>query len=380
MRAQPKVLLVTASFGNGHNQVSHALKHTFEELGIGTVEIFDLYAEAYPYWNEAAKFLYKQSFSIGSSLYKMFFYGMDKMYSTKAGKLYNKLGEKQLEAIIQSKQPDIIITTFPVGTVPEWRKKSQNKFRIYTVVTDYCLHSTWVHPEIDRYYVATEDVKQKIIQSGIPAERIYVSGIPIRKAFEAEKDAAYLLNKYHLHPEKKKLLIMAGAQGVVKDLKWIASNLLDRSDMEIIIVCGRNQKLFNQLNKLKSSYEDQLKLFGYVDDVHELYELADVMITKPGGITLSETIAKQLPTILYKPVPGQENENSLYFCKIGASVTVRDKESIVKETLYLLNHSNKLTEMREALYHLQREESSQQIVTDILQSFANSKASSLFLA
>ncbi|WP_051317124.1 MGDG synthase family glycosyltransferase [Ectobacillus panaciterrae] len=375
MRAQPKVLLFTASFGNGHNQVSHALKHTFQELGVGTVDIYDLYAEAYPYWNEAAKFLYKQSFTVGPSLYKLFFYGMDKMYGTKAGKLYCRLGEKKLETIIRDKNPDIVITTFPVGTVPEWRRRSRRNFRIYTVVTDYCLHSTWVHPEIDRYYVATEDVKQKIVKNGILPEDIYVSGIPIRKAFETERNTEYLLNKYGLQPHAKRLLIMAGAQGVVKNVKWIAANLLERSDMEIVIVCGRNQQLYNQLNKLKNQHPQQLKLFGYVEDVHELYELADAMITKPGGITLSETIATKLPTILYKPVPGQEKENSLYFCKIGAAITVRDKESIVTETLHLLQHAQKLSEMRQALGQVHRQESAKQIVSDILHSFSQNPAS-----
>jgi processive 1,2-diacylglycerol beta-glucosyltransferase len=103
MQEQPKILLITASFGNGHNQVSHALKHTFTEFGIGAVEIYNLYAEAYPYWNEGAKFLYKQAFTIGSSLYKLLFYGMDKVYRTKAGKLYCRIGEKKLEFIIRDK-------------------------------------------------------------------------------------------------------------------------------------------------------------------------------------------------------------------------------------------------------------------------------------
>jgi processive 1,2-diacylglycerol beta-glucosyltransferase len=367
MRTQPKVLLFTASFGNGHNQVSHALKHTFQEFGIGTVDIYDLYAEAYPYWNEAAKFLYKQSFSVGSSLYKMFFYGMDRIYSTKAGKLYCRIGEKKLEAIIEEKQPDIVITTFPVSTVPEWRRRSGRSFKIYTVITDYCLHSTWVHPEIDRYYAATEDVKQKIMASGVPCDKVYVSGIPIRKAFETEQSKSQLLRKYNLNPQAKRLLIMAGAQGVVKNIKWIAAQLLEQSDIELVIVCGKNEQLYNQLHKLQLRYHNQLKLFGYMEDVHELYELADIMITKPGGITLSETIATKLPTILYRPVPGQEKENSLYFCKIGASITVRDKESIVTEALHLLQHGDRLSEMRLALSQVHRQESARQIVDDILQ-------------
>ncbi|MFD3448752.1 glycosyltransferase [Microbacteriaceae bacterium 4G12] len=369
MKKQPTILLITAGFGSGHNQASHALKHTFEEFGVGTIQIYDLYAEAYPYWNKAVQFLYRQSFNIGSPLYKMFFYGMDRMYGTKALSWYLKLGEKTLDDILEEKQPDIIITTFPVATVPEWRRKTQKKFQIYTIVTDYCLHRTWVHSEIDRYYVATEEVKQKVVQNGIPPEKIYVSGIPIRKEFEIEKNEAMLVSN-QLQSDRKKLLIMAGAQGVVKNIKWIATNILDRSNVQVMIVCGQNQQLYKQLNKVQAEYGERLKLFGYVENIHELYEMADVMITKPGGITLSETIAKQLPTILYKPIPGQEKENSLFFCKIGASVAVQEKEDVVRESLHLLAHTNKLSEMRQALHRVHQKESAKQIAEDILQSFS----------
>lgn len=206
MIKQPKILLITASFGNGHYQVSNVLKHAFEEFGVGTVQVHDLYAEAYPRWNEIAKFLYKQAFTYGSFFYKHFFYFMDKMYGTKATHWYVKLGEQRLEALLQTEQPDIVITTFPVGTVPEWRKKTKGKFQLYTIVTDYCLHRTWLHDEIDRYYVATEEVKHKILSNGIPIEKIYVSGIPIRKEFESIKSYGDVIQTYKLDPNRKKYL------------------------------------------------------------------------------------------------------------------------------------------------------------------------------
>jgi processive 1,2-diacylglycerol beta-glucosyltransferase len=378
VKTQPKILLVTASFGNGHNQVSHALQHTFKEFGVHSVKIYDLYADAYPYWNEIAKFLYQRSFTIGAPLYKLFFYGTDKMYRTKAAYFYCRLGKKRLETVVEEEKPDIIITTFPVGTVPEWRRKTKQPFQLYTVVTDYCLHRTWIHEEIDRYYVATEEVKQKIIQNGISPRNIYVSGIPIRKAFESGPNARQLQNKYGLHTDRKTLLFMAGAYGVVKNLKTITTNILEQSDVQIIVVCGQNKQLYNQLSKLKLIYTKRLHIFGYVDDVHELYAIADAMITKPGGITLSEATAKQLPTILYRPVPGQEKENSLFFSRLGAAVVVSNKEAIVKEVLHLLNHTSKLDEMSQALARIHQKESAPQIVQDILYSFSNRKTSQQF--
>jgi processive 1,2-diacylglycerol beta-glucosyltransferase len=369
MIRHPKVLLITASFGNGHHQVSRVLKHTFEEFGIGTVQVYDLYAEAYPRLNEAVKFLYNQAFKYGALMYKLFFYFMDNMYGTAATSWYLRLGERKLEALLQSEHPDIVITTFPVGTVPEWRKKTKGTFQLYTIVTDYCLHRTWLHDEIDRYYVATEEVKDKIRSNGITAEKIHVSGIPIRKEFEDSKNNGYIIQNYQLNPHDKKVLILAGAQGVVKNIKWITTRLLRESNVQVIVVCGKNKRLYNQLQKISTKYEQQLKFFGYVENIHELYEVADIMITKPGGVTLSEAIAKKLPTILYKPVPGQEKENSMFFDKKGASVVLRNKEHVVQEALHLLHHSNKLDNMRKALENLYQKQSSYQITSNILHAF-----------
>ncbi|MCP8969296.1 MGDG synthase family glycosyltransferase [Ectobacillus ponti] len=366
---QPKVLLITASFGNGHNQVSRVLKHAFEEFGIGNVEVCDLYAEAYPHWNEIAKFLYKQAFTIGPSLYKKFFYFMDKRYGTTATKWYMRLGEKKLEHILEEKKPDIIITTFPVGTVPELRKTKSYKFQLYTVVTDYCLHRTWVHEEIDRYYVATEAVKQKLCMNGVPAENIRVSGIPIRKEFEYARSRSRIMEKYKISPDYKKVLIVAGAQGVVKHIGWIAERLLEDPAVQLLIVCGRNEKLYQQLAVLQPFYGSRLQVFAYVEKIHELYEAADIMITKPGGITLSEAVAKKLPTVLYKPVPGQEQENSVFFNQAGAAVVLRNKEEVVRETLSLLHHTNRLQNMKYALEDLHKAGSSVLITSDILQFF-----------
>lgn len=366
---EPKILVITASFGNGHNQVSNVIKHTFEKFGIGTVQIYDLYAHAYPYWNEVAKFLYKQAFTIAPSLYKQFFYFMDQKYGTKSTKWYVRLGEKQLEDILNAKQPDIVITTFPVGTVPELRKKKKYPFQLYTIVTDYCLHRTWIHEEIDRYYVATDEVKEKLVVNGISPEKVYVSGIPIRKEFETARNLNYMLDKYGLQAAYKKVLVVAGAQGVVKHIRWITERLLQDSTVQLLVVCGRNKRLYQQLTSLVPIYGDRLKLFQYVEHIHELYELADVMITKPGGITLSEAIAKKLPTVLYKPVPGQEQENSSFFNGRGASIVLRDKGAVVKETLLLLQQTNRLKQMRTALANLYKKDSSQRITMDILKSF-----------
>ncbi|MCP8967229.1 MGDG synthase family glycosyltransferase [Ectobacillus ponti] len=366
---KPKVLLITASFGNGHNQVSAVLKHTFEEFGIGNVEICDLYAQAYPYWNEFVKFLYKQAFTIGPSLYKRFFYFMDKRYGTKATGWYMKLGEKRLERILADQQPDIIITTFPVGTVPELRKTKRHKFQLYTIVTDYCLHRTWLHEEIDRYYVATEAVKQKLLGNGVPEDRIQVSGIPIRKEFEAARSRQHRMGTDETGPAYRRVLILAGAQGVVKNIAWIAKKLLQDQAVQLLIVCGRNKKLYRQLQALVMVYGARLRVFAYVDNIHELYEAADIMITKPGGITLSEAVAKKLPAVLYKPVPGQEQENSVFFNQAGAAVVLQDKKEVVKETLSLLHQTGRLQSMREALAGLYRAGSSSCITTDILESF-----------
>ena len=162
-----------------------------------------------------------------------------------------------------------------------------------TVLTDYTDHSYWVHPYTDRYLVGAEQVKQRLIRHRVPADRIVVTGIPVRLPFTRTYDRRALRNKYGLDPAIPTVLVMGGGYGLIgRQLPSVLQTAAFSAPVQFILVCGRNdklrQKLEEELGRAKTPH--RIAVTGYVDHVHELMALSDMIVTKPGGITVSEAL------------------------------------------------------------------------------------------
>ncbi len=362
-----KVLILTAKYGNGHVQVAKTLENKCKELGFKKVTICNLYSESFPIFSEITQYLYLKSFSIGKQFYRLFYYGVDKIYNKRMMNLYFKMGHKRLHQIVQNEQPDIIINTFPMIVVPEYRRKTGTVIPTYNVLTDFCLHKIWVHENIDKYYVATNHVKNKLTEIGVHPNSIKVTGIPIRAQFEEKRNQKEIYEKYQLDPNKKTLLIMAGAHGVLKNVKELCQTFItNRKDIQTVVVCGKNTLLKESLEPLAQMYPENFKVYSYVERVDELYQITSCMITKPGGITLTEATALGVPVILFKPVPGQEKENALFFEQNRAAIVVNQIEDMADEVDKLLSDQEKLEEMKKNIKKLHVPHSADLILEDII--------------
>lgn len=358
---------MTANYGNGHMQVAKTLYDECKSQGFEHVIVSNLYQESNPIVSEVTQYLYLKSFSIGKQFYRLFYYGVDKIYNKRKFNIYLKMGNKRLDELIQLHNPDIIIITFPMIVVPEYRNKTGKVIPTFNVMTDFCLHKIWVHENIDRYYVATDYVKQKLVEIGTHPSDVKVTGIPIRPQFEADVPKSIIYKKYGLSSDKKVLLIMAGAHGVLKNVKELCEALLLDSEVQIVVVCGKNVALKQSLSDLEQAHPDQLKALGYVEQIDELFRVTDCMITKPGGITLTEATAIGVPVILYKPVPGQEKENALFFEDYGAAIVINRHEDILESVTNLLQDEEKLNTMKQNIKKLHLKQSSQTILEDIVE-------------
>lgn len=358
---------MTANYGNGHMQVAKTLYDECKSQGFEHVVVSNLYQESNPIVSEVTQYLYLKSFSIGKQFYRLFYYGVDKIYNKRKFNIYLKMGNKRLDELIQLHNPDIIIITFPMIVVPEYRNKTGKVIPTFNVMTDFCLHKIWVHENIDRYYVATDYVKQKLVEIGTHPSDVKVTGIPIRPQFEADVPQSMIYKKYGLSSDKKVLLIMAGAHGVLKNVKELCEALLLDSEVQIVVVCGKNAALKQSLSVLEQAHPDQLKALGYVEQIDELFRVTDCMITKPGGITLTEATAIGVPVILYKPVPGQEKENALFFEEYGAAIVINRHEDILESVTNLLQDEEKLETMKQNMKKLHLKQSSQTILEDIVE-------------
>ncbi|MGG4203867.1 glycosyltransferase [Paenibacillus jamilae] len=374
----PKILILYASYGEGHVQAARAIMDSLRRLGRCEVQLLDLMAESHPWLNGLTKFVYMQSFKTIPQLYGWVYNITRGMQATSVfGHVLHSFGMRQLTLTLKKELPDLVIHTFPQLALPALRRKMGMSLPIVNVVTDFDLHGRWLHPDIDRYYVATEDIQQEAAQRGIPIERIIATGIPIHASFynmSADEIPVQEQVIPSLQSETTTLLIMAGAYGVLSGILDICRQLSQLPQLRLLIVCGRNQQLKAEVDALYADHPD-IYTYGFVDFVPALMRASNLVITKPGGITLSESIASGLPILVFKPVPGQELNNALYLQQKGAARIARTTEELIQHCLDLISTPSLAEEMMQAIELLRKPHPADQIAEDILHQLVDKRPS-----
>jgi processive 1,2-diacylglycerol beta-glucosyltransferase len=205
-----------------------------------------------------------------------------------------------------------------------YRRKKKKAFRVAVTLTDYEFHPVWLVSNVDLYFTATEEVKNSLVFYGVPPEKVITSGIPIHPRFSEKKDRNELLAKYGLSHQSPLVLISAGSFGVTPLGEAMSEFRSIREEFQMVVVCGNNAELRKDLEIRQKSESRLKKVFGFVDFMDELMAMSDLLITKPGGITVSESIAMGIPMILIEPIPGQEEANADYLVEQGTAVKARN--------------------------------------------------------
>ena len=203
------------------------------------------------------------------------------------------------------------------------------------------------------------------VANGLVQNQFMLTGIPVHDKFYQSLNRESLYKKYDLDPTKRTVLVAAGTHGVVSRVDEIAERLAAQPEIQVVVVCGKNEKLYNQTIELTKEFSN-LKVLGYCREMHELLEIADLMVTKPGGISLTEAAIKGVPVILYNPVYGQELENAKYFSDKKAAVIVSSESELIYHVLIILNEDGLLEEMKDNIKQLSRPYSAKTIVEDVL--------------
>ncbi len=237
---------------------------------------------------------------------------------------------KKVDSLIRSFSPDVVIATqaFPCEIVSRYKMETGAKFKVFGVLTDYAPHSFWISPAVDYYVVASEEVKKKLISKGVEEEKVKAFGIPIDPAFCFSKDPEEVRARLGFSGRFPLVLVMGGGQGL-GPLKRIVRSL-DRlgEDFGIITVCGNNKRLYESMLKLKGRLKHDLYPFGYVDNVDELMTVSKIIVTKAGGLTISEAMAKGLPMVIVNSLPGQEYNNLRFLLKHRCCLRAEDEKEV----------------------------------------------------
>jgi processive 1,2-diacylglycerol beta-glucosyltransferase len=216
--------------------------------------------------------------------------------------------------------PHLIITTH--FFVPQLLSEGPTEVSapLECVITDYDLHRFWVSDRISRYYVAHDGIAGKLRDMGVSADKISATGIPVHPIFDEHVGLRSLYQNYNLEPGLPVILVLSGGTGLSSQEKAVKALLRSERPMQILTVSGRNEALLRRLERLQAPAHIALRNLGYVSNMHELLSLSDMVITKPGGLTVSECLAKKKIMILFSPIPGQEERNADFVVRKHAGV------------------------------------------------------------
>jgi len=261
----------------------------------------------------------------------------------------------KLEKLFKDVAPDVVACTqaFPCGMVADYKKNTNNGVPLVGVLTDFVPHSYWIYDLVNYYIAPSPEVMQRFIQKGVDAARIKVFGIPFDPKFTQTLDKGELRRKLGLSSAFT-VLVMGGGQGLGPIASIVKTLDNAEGNFQVIVVCGTNKKVYNHLAKISYAFRKKIILLGYCDNVNELMSVADVIVSKPGGVTTAEALTKGLPMIIVNPLPGQELNNTRYLTQKAAALEVDDPADIGKAVCELYESPEKLSELSAAALAISR--------------------------
>ncbi|WP_270166026.1 MGDG synthase family glycosyltransferase [Paenibacillus sp. SYP-B4298] len=314
-----RVLLLSEGFGSGHTQAAYALAAGLRELcpAVQTrvIELGKFLNPVVGPWITSA---YRKTVSKQPKLVGM-------MYRTQYHKSLNRFTQlalhrvfyTQTSQVISQLKPDLIVCTHAIpNAVVSRLKRLGLHVPLYTLITDYDAHGTWRSPEVTKYLVSTEPVKNKLLAHGVPLQKIEVTGIPVHPNFWTTYDKNELQQQFSLKPMPT-VLVMGGGWGLLSRNSLFEHMTKWRDHIQMIFCLGTNEKAREEMLANDSFRHPNIRVIGYTNEISKLMDVSDLLITKPGGMTCTEGLSKGIPMLFYEPIPGQEEENCEYFIRNG---------------------------------------------------------------
>ncbi|MBU5437114.1 hypothetical protein KQI42_03775 [Tissierella sp. MSJ-40] len=339
MKDRIDILILTANFGQGHISVSKGIKENILKIDPSiNIEIADLFQIFMP---KLSKNMYKgYGVLVKSSpeIYNHFYYKKNKESSIGKDQFSYKYNLNKLQNYLIKLQPKMIISTFPGATyyISKLKEHPFFSFPLITCITDVVSSWEWIVPNCDKYFVATEEIKERMIEKGVQSEKIVTTGIPLRREFIEENKPVPNIT---LPKDGLVMMIMGGGMGLLPKNKNFYNWLNNLEGVTTLVLTGKNEEL---LEKLIETDMDRVIPVGYIEEVAYLMDKCDLLITKAGGVTVFEAIASNLPLIVYKPKLGQEIENTNFIEEesIGRiAFSMKDLQWIVED---LINNREKI--------------------------------------
>lgn len=367
-----RILILSASVGSGHVMAAESLAKAFRARpDVEEVLVDDSLDHTNVLHKQLYSTLYKQLSKQLPKFLGWWYESSDDPWVSDKGRVVLDLTQAlPLINLVREFKPDSIICThfMPAGVLSYLIGQGRLEAELGIAVTDFHFHAYWITRAFHWYFVAQEEDKIHMEGLGLPGDRIHVTGIPVDPAFAVPVDRTAVLERHQLDPAKPTLLVAGGALGLSPATAVVNRLLqLDR-DFQALIVCGKNKNLIKDIEQLTAGRQDRFKVLGYTSEMPELLGAATLLLSKPGGLTTAEALARALPMVVLDPIGGQEERNSDVLLEAGAAVKCTEVTVLNHKLARLLDHPERIATMSENARRLGRPKAAQTIADIVIDS------------
>ena len=364
-----RILIPYATYGSGHKSIASYIKRYFEENGEYECKMLELISYSVPIFGTISQktvdFLMIKIPFIWSLIYFTF---DNRLTAYISGNLSTKLiDNKKLKEDIIKFNPDITIATHFFGTdiINKYNKKGLTNSKIVTVVTDYKSHDFWLNSlkDMDAIIVSSFEERINLLKKGFKNKQIHTTGIPICPETTKNINKVELLKKFKIKNDKKTILFfVGGGNGALLNLIYFKEILKNNYDCNVLFIAGKNKKAYDKAKEYVARYKRKnVKVYGFVTNVSEFYQVSDIVITKPGGAQVTECLYFEKPMILIKGNGGQEIENRKYLVSKGYAKSVRSKNSFNRMFTELLVNDDVRQKMQKNIANIDQRKSMEKL-------------------
>lgn len=351
----PRVLVLSAAVGAGHLRAAEAV-HTALQIMVPTATVRNL--DVLELTNAAFRRVYGKAYLdlVNKAPHVLgYFYDLldqpsrsRRNHGDKIRLLVEQLNLQPFIQFLKEEPWDLLINThfLPAEIIAALRQQGKLDTPQVTVTTDFETHRLWVNEPCERYFTATEEGALYLQSWGVPIERTAATGIPIHPVFSEPRDRAATLAAHGLANDRPVVLQLAGGFGVGPIERLYRALLEVEPALQVVVVAGRNAKVKEQLEAVAVPERHRARVLGFTTQIDELMAVADLVMTKPGGLTTSETLARGAAMVIVNPIPGQESRNSDYLLEQGAAIKVNNIATLAHKITGLLRDPQRLEQLK----------------------------------
>lgn len=334
-----RYLVLTGKFGMGHVVAAEAVKQELQRKDDrNQIDVVDILEEFWPFLGPKAYQLYNALIGKCITLYNVFYYCSDRLENM--GLPAKKRLAEKVQHMLETYQPDSVISTHPLSSkiLSIYKEETGAQIPLCTCVTDMHTHPDWICKHTDMYFVPTAETKEEMVRRGVEEQIISPTGMLVRTKFQKGGQADRIGQQGRKH-----VLVMGGGIGLLPRRDQLLHALQTLPNVDVTVIAGKNKKLYR---RLKNQYKEMNVLY-YTDRIEAYMQAADLIVTKPGGITLFEAVNLGVPLFVVAPFMGQEAFNARYIKEHNLGVVIDWKGADYKQELMnCLDQDARLAQMR----------------------------------